>query len=121
MIQKEQSGTEPNGLNPATQPFLPKVSKVVISLCGDGDLINARFTVTPEMKRPGEIYMKDEVTGYVCRAAVLPKLGMVMSSRKTAGKSGYCMFKNTDYVIKEGSLVTLVIGGFREEHLPVNI
>jgi hypothetical protein len=48
-------------------------------------------------------------------------MGMIISSRKTAGKAGYCIFKNTDYVVKEGSLVTLVIGGFRKEHLPVII
>lgn len=121
MTQKEQSGTEPNGLNPTPQTFLPKVSEVVISLGGDGDLINARFTITEQMKSPGEIYLKDEATGYVCRTAVLPKMGMVISSRKKPGKVGYCLFRNTEYAIKAGSLVTLVIGGFRKEHLTVII
>ncbi len=89
----------------------------MISICGVGDLVNARFKIDEKMKRPGPIYLQDESTGKMCKVAVTPKIGPLMSSRKKLGNYAFCIFNNTDDAIKVGSPVTLVLGEFRKEHI----
>jgi hypothetical protein len=114
MSEKKPSGTKQEQPNPTTQPFLPEI---MISICGEGDLINARFKIDEKMKRPGPIYIQDEATGKICNVAVTPKIGPLMSSRKKLGNYAFCIFNNIDNVIKVGSPITLVLGEFRKEHI----
>ena len=117
MTIKRQSGIGQERPNPTTQPFLPEI---IISICGVGDLVDVRFKVDEKMKRPGPVYIQDEATGKMCNLAVTPKIGPLRSSRRKPGNYAYCIFQNTDEVIKLGSPVTFVIGEYRKEHiLPV--
>jgi hypothetical protein len=117
MTQKKTSGKEKKP-NPTTQPFLPEI---LISIGGAGDLLTARYQVEDKMKRPGPIYLQDEKTGKVCKITVAPKIGPLMSSRRKTGNSGFCIFQNTDFAVRPGSLVTFVIGDYRKEHIKVVI
>jgi hypothetical protein len=114
MAQEKQNGVGNEQPNPTTQSFLPEI---MISICGAGDLIHARFQVDSKMKLPGPIYLQDESTGKICVIAVTPKIGPLMSSRKKPGNYAFCVFNNNDDSIKVGSPVTLIVGEFRREHL----
>lgn len=65
--------------------------------------------------------MIDERTGRICNVAVTPKIGPLMSSRKKLGNYAFCFFNNPDFIVKLGSTVTFVMGGYRKEHVPVYI
>lgn len=65
--------------------------------------------------------MQDEKTGKICRVAVTPKIGPLMSSRRKPGNYAFCIFHNTDFVVRPGSPVTFVIGEYRKEHIAVVI
>jgi hypothetical protein len=114
MTGKKQSGTTQITAAPTAQPFLPEI---IVSLCGAGDLINARFRVDEKMKRPGPIYLQDEKTGKICKIAVTPKIGPLMSSRRKPGNYAFCIFHNTDFAVRPSSPVTLVVGEYRKEHI----
>lgn len=104
---------EEKQLKPANSPFF------IIRLSGGGDFIDVRFKVNAEMKHPGPAYLMDEKTGKIATVASVPKIGLLMSRRSKVGKTAYLFLKNPDNAIKAGSLVTLVIGQFRKEHIPV--
>jgi hypothetical protein len=118
MTEKKPSGTEEKQASPTNQPFLPEI---IVSICGAGDLIHARYKIDDKMKRPGSIYLQDEKTGKICKLAVTPKIGPLMSSRRKSGNYAFCVFNNTDFAIRPNSLVTFVIGDYRQEHIPVII
>jgi hypothetical protein len=117
MSKKKQSGSK-HKPNPTNQLFSPDFE---VSLCGAGDLLNARFKVEDNMRKPGPIFLQDEKTGKICRMTVAPKIGPLMSSRKKSGNSAFCFFENVDFVVKPGSTVTFVMGDFRKEHITVGI
>jgi hypothetical protein len=93
---------------------------VVISLSGVGDLLDVRFKITPQMKTGGQVYVQDEATGKICKVANVPKIGTLLSGRRTApGDYGYGIFLNMEDVVKKGSLVTFIHGTYKKEHIPV--
>jgi hypothetical protein len=118
MPKKKQSGIEQKQASPINQPFFPEI---IVSLAGAGDLIHAKYKIADKMKRPGPIYLQDEKTGKICKLAVTPKIGPLMSSRRRMGNYAFCVFNNTDFAIRPNSLVTFVIGDYRQEHIPVII
>jgi len=71
------------------------------------------------MMRPGPVYIKDENTGKMATVASVPKIGRLMTQRTKVGNSAYLLLGNPDNSIKAGSLVTLVIGEYRKEHIRV--
>jgi hypothetical protein len=103
------------------KPLPPNISlqNVVITLTGVGDLIDVRFKVDAKMKLPGPVYIQDESTGKIGRVAAVPKIGQILSRKQAVGNYAYGIFLNPDDVVKTGSLVTFVSGGFRLEHIPV--
>ena len=120
-MQKTGKGQEPN---PATSSFS---DEVIISLSGVGDLLDVRFKIDPRMKTPGPIYIQDEATGTKLTLANVPKIGPLISGRTPISKGrhqpvsncGFGLFLNMEEVVKHGSLVTFVSGGYRKEHIPV--
>jgi hypothetical protein len=101
--------------------------EVVVSLSGAGDLLDVRFKVDPKMRIPGPIHIQDEATGKFCKVANVPKIGVLMSGSKELkrrGKAppsgyGFGIFLNMEQIVKQGSLVTFVHGGYKKEHLSV--
>ena len=117
MIKKKQSGVRSKP-KPTNQLFSPDFE---VSLCGAGDLLNARFKVEDKMKKPGPIFLQDEKTGKICRMTVTPKIGPLMNSRKKSGNSAFCFFDNVDFAAKPGSTVIFVMRDYRKEHIAVII
>ena len=79
MTQTTQTGNKQNGLNSTAQSFSPNA---IISICGDGDLLNARFTVDEKMKRPGKIYIQDRSNRQNLQTSSSPKDGHVHEQQK---------------------------------------
>jgi hypothetical protein len=118
MTEKKTRGIKQKQASPTNQPFLPEI---IVSICGAGDLIHARYKIEDKMKHPGQIYLQDEKTGKICKLTVAPKIGPLMSSRRKTGNYAFCIFNNIDFAIRPSSLVTFVIGDYRQEHIPVII
>ena len=51
---------------------------------------------------------------------VTPGVGPLISRPKKQGQSGYVMLKNAPQRIPEGSVVTVVLGSYRQEHVLVH-
>jgi hypothetical protein len=93
---------------------------VLVSLAGIGDLIHVYYKMENKMKALGPVYVQDETTGKIGKVIAVPKIGALMSSRRSKqGNYGFAIFLNPEDVIKNGSLVTFVSGEYRKEHIPV--
>ena len=92
---------------------------VTIRLSGAGDLIDARFKTTSETLEPGPIYLKDEATGKIATLVSVPRIGRLISRKTKLNNFSYGLFINPQDSIKAGSLVTLVVGCFKKEHVIV--
>ena len=71
------------------------------------------------MKGEGPVYLIDEKTGKLATVGAVPKIGRLMTHSPKLDRSAFILFKNPDELIKAGSLVTLVIGSYRKEHVAV--
>jgi hypothetical protein len=101
-------------------PFTPiSLEQIVITLTGVGDLIDVRFKIDSKMKLPGPVYIQDESSGKIGRVAAVPKIGQLLSRKQAVGNYAYGIFLNPDDVVKSGSMVTFVSGGYRKEHIQV--
>jgi hypothetical protein len=100
-------------------PTQPSFFDVIVSLSGIGDLVDVRFIIDQKMRLPGPFYLQDEKTQKIARPATMPKIGRLASGRSKVGNTGYGVFLNPDDVIRQGSLVTFVSGGYKKEHILV--
>jgi hypothetical protein len=115
-VTQRKSRGKPQALNPTIPSFF---DDVMVGLTGVGDLLHVAFKVDQKMKLPGPFYLKDEKTGKIARAAMMPKIGALASRRGKPGNRGFGVFLNPDDEIKQGSLVTFVSGGYIKEHITV--
>ncbi len=97
-----------------------------VQLTAAGNLLDYRFRVIdPDkalalMKRGDKAYLIDQASG-IKLTVPRTKVGPLRQtgSRPTAGKVYPILFSNTAKVVKQGSKITLVIGGFRRENIVV--
>jgi hypothetical protein len=104
-------------VSPSTLSPFSKYVNVRVS--GAGDFLDVRFRVTEHCLEPGPVYLKDEATGKYMTVATAPRVGSLMTRRVQAGNNGFLLLHNPDSLIKTGSLVTLGIGRFIQEHIKV--
>jgi hypothetical protein len=65
-----------------------------------------------------QVYMIVEESNRTLPVKWVPKIGLLIS--KSTGKDiGWFIVDNTDNVVKNGTMVTIVIGDFKSEHYPV--
>ena len=117
MSKTERRGKKKE-LNPASTSLFFNDS-VLVRLSGVGDFVDVRFKVTPEMLLPGPIFIQDEKTGKVVTVPAVPKIGRLMTGKTKVDNTGFILFKNLDKLIKKKSLITLVIGQFKKEHIKI--
>lgn len=102
------------------------VKPVAIRLIAGDHFIDFRYRVfDPDkaielLSRNNKPYLIDEASGKV-HTVPLTKLGPMRASsvKPKANRNYVVLFGNTKKIIKKGSLVTVVIGEFRAEHLKV--
>ena len=108
------AGTEPDGAN---------VTFEGVGIAADGGYIAVYFKAPPEVAGgwwQGSIYVLDEGTGILyAEIPVMPVVGPLIGKPKEAGQEGYCMLTNTGGAIRPGSVVTVVLGSYKREHITV--
>lgn len=94
-----------------------------VSLAADGGFIFVRFQLPPRKARlltQGQVYVLHEATGMTYREIPeMPGVGPLIARPKRKGHSGYVMLKNAPLKISKGSVVTVVLGNYRQEHVLV--
>ncbi len=89
----------------------------------DGRLIMVRFKAPPKIADQwwqGRVSVVDEATGTVYNEIpVTPLIGPLIGRPKIAGQIGYVMLVNTNGSLHSGSIVTVVLGDFKQEHVTV--
>ena len=98
-----------------------------VRLTANGTMVDFRYRVldpdkaVPLFRREVKPYIVDEATGAKFAVPDLPKVGAVRSTTRdpVAGQEHYILFTNPNSFMKSGSKVTVVISGYKKEHLVV--
>jgi hypothetical protein len=94
-----------------------------VSFGVDGDFISVQFRAQPQIARQwmqGNVYLVDEATGFKYNEIpVLPLIGPLIAHPREEGQPGYVMLVNPGRSLESGALVTVVLGDFKQEHVPV--
>lgn len=108
---------------PATRDQ-PSIQVLGVGLAGEGAFVNVLFTATPKMASglmQGTVQVIDEATGAVhSDIVVMPSIGALLARPVRLGQPGYVMLTNVGRSIRPGSVVTVVLGGYRREHVVVD-
>jgi hypothetical protein len=99
------------------------VEVVSVSLGLEGSLIMVRFYAPAEVAATwwqGSASVEDESNGTTYdEIPVMPKIGPLIGRPKRDGQIGYVMLMNTPPGLESGVLVTVTLGEYRFEHIPV--
>ncbi len=119
----------PNSSQTIVQPI--PTNKVVdesiklfgVHIGGDGGFIAVEFSAPPAVAAKwydGTVYVIDESSGIIYKdIPVMEVIGPLFAKPKLPGQGGYVMFYNTNNAIKPGSVLTVVLGDFKQEHVIV--
>jgi hypothetical protein len=107
-----------------THPMSYTVQLENVSLGTDGRLIVVNFLApyrfTDSMTVRGRAYVIDEATGETYQdIPVMPIIGPLVGRPNANGLQSYIMFYNNDLAVKKGTVVTVVLGDFKQEHVTV--
>jgi hypothetical protein len=104
------------------------ISVKSVGFAAGGNLVDLRYRVSDSEKastllrdKETKAYLVNEKTGAALSIPDVDKIGALRSSAKNliAGKVYFMMFANPVSLVKKGDEVTVVIGGFKAEHLVV--
>jgi hypothetical protein len=105
------------------EPDPADVTLESVGIAAEGGYIVVYFIAPPEVAGgwwQGSVYVMDERTGVIyAEVPVMPVVGPLFAKPKEAGQQGYCMLTNTGGGIRNGSVVTVVLGSYRREHITV--
>ncbi len=94
-----------------------------VGLAADGAFVIVNFRAPPQAARTwvqGSVYVVDEGSGAVYdHIPVMPAVGPLFGRPKEAGQPGYVMFTNEARGLQPGSIVSVVLGDFKQEHVTV--
>ena len=102
----------------------PQVQLVGVTIAPETGFIVVRFRAPPSVAQKwqqGMVYVIDEATNTQYSAIpIAPLIGALFGRPKYEGQIGYVMFINTPPPgLGAGSVVTVVLGDFRQEHVIV--
>ena len=107
----------------ASEPDVDGVKLLGVSLSADSIYIMVSFTAPPQAVQgwgQGSIYVVDDSSGAVYRdIPIVPVLGTLFGHPQQEGQIGYVMLSNTVTGIRSGSVVSVVLGRFKREHVMV--
>jgi len=107
----------------AGEPDVDGVKLLGVSLSADSIYIMVSFTAPPQAVQgwgQGSIYVVDEASGAVYRdIPIVPVLGTLFGRPQQEGQIGYVMLGNPAAGIRSGSVVSVVLGRFKREHVVV--
>lgn len=94
-----------------------------VTFATNGDFIIVGYKAPPEVVNEwwqGSVYIIDEATGKTYREVpVMPVVGPLIAKPKEIGQLGYFMLINPFQEIKPGSILTVILGKYKREHVIV--
>jgi hypothetical protein len=113
----------PSGETPRLNDEAMEVKVTGVGFAADGGMIMVRFLAPPEEAEkwwPGTVSVTDEGNKEVYNEIpVMPKVGPLIGRPKVPGQPGYVMLVNAPPWLRPGALVTVVLGAYTFEHIPV--
>jgi hypothetical protein len=114
--------TAPQTSDPDEAADLAKVELLGVELAADGAYVAVQFKAPPRLARTwqaGQVSVTDEATQTVYDdIPLVPVLGALFGRPIEDGQIGYVMFFNVP-PLAAGAQVTVLLGGFRQEHVNV--
>jgi hypothetical protein len=102
---------------------LSRVELLRVDFAAEGKYIYVEFRAPPRVARKwrqGNVSVIDEATGTIYNGIpVAPIIGPLIAQPVHEGQIGYVMLTNDGLGIKSGSVVTVVLGDFKQEHVTV--
>lgn len=121
-VNLSDAQVEPTPAQPDEQTE-QSVEVVSVGFAGERGLIIIRFLAPAEVTEhwwQGSVSIEEESSGDIYNEIpVLPKVGPMIARPKLDGQPGYVMLVNTPPGLKSGALVTVSLGEYRFEHVPV--
>jgi hypothetical protein len=103
---------------------ISRVELLVVDFAAEGRYIHVAFRAPPRVARQwrqGNVYVMDEATGTIYNGIpVAPLIGPLIAHPIHDGQIGYVMLVNEPPGIQPGSIVTVVLGDFKQEHVTVS-
>ena len=104
------------------EPVTQAVELLGVGYAADGALLVVQFKAPPQearrTMRQGTISVTDEASGALYNEVPsLAIIGPLIGHPAQAGQPGYAMLVNTPPGVPPGSLVTVVLGNFKQEHV----
>lgn len=101
----------------------PRVEVLSCRLVGNDEFVEVRYrlhvTAGVDPDSP-EAYLLDEATGEKFFVMKLQRVGPLSGKAGAEGKAARSViFRNREGRLKPGSLVTLIVGSIRQEHVPL--
>lgn len=119
-VEKNTPGAR---VTPSSQPTSAGVQVVDVTTAADGVYIMVEFKAPARLSetwRQGNVYVIDEATGNIYNEIPsVGTIGLLIGRPKEDGKLGYVMLVNAPFPLKAGSLVTVVLGDFKQEHVMI--
>jgi len=100
-----------------------EVELLSVGFAAEGNLIIVNYGADPKVAEkfwPGVLSVVDEATGTVYNEVpVMPVIGPLIARPRQEGQLGYVMLVNAPPGLRSGSIVTVILGDFRQEHVTV--
>jgi hypothetical protein len=94
-----------------------------VGLAGEGGFVMVNFLAPPEVATTwyqGAVWVEDEATGQLySEIGVLPVVGPLFGRPVEPGQPGYVMLVNAPNPLAPGAVVTVVLGDYTFQHVPV--
>ena len=108
-----------------TEPDPDGISFESIGFAADGAYLMVQFKAPinqSQLWQQDYIYVVDEATRGVYKdIPIMPVVGPLIGRPVREGQSGYVMLANYYQGIKNGSIVTVVLGNYKREHVKVDV
>lgn len=109
--------TPPAGAEPATVELLS------VGFAAEGGFIIVNFKAPPAITQTwwqGSVEVIDEASGMVYNEIpVMPVIGPLIGRPVEAGQNGYVMLTHNPPALRQGALVTVILGDYKFEHVKV--
>lgn len=105
------------------EPDADGVEFLGTSIASDGRFVVLYFKGPPELIQSwweGSVYVVDEVTGIVYYdIPTAPVVGPLFAKPIEMGQVGYVMLDNPNYGLTTGSIITVVLGTYKRQHVQI--
>lgn len=107
-----------------TEETVPQTVEVLrVGFAAEGGMIHVQFRAPPEEAEKwwqSSVQVIDEETQEIYNEIpVMPKIGPLIGRPKRQGQLGYVMLTNAPPYLQPGAVVTVVLGNYRFERVPV--